>query len=136
MQKGRVGKWYFQEATRKRNPRPVESLTFEEVLYLVLGDRRAARSIAEAAQGDLRNLHGWDVRDLTALPGVGEAYAMRLVGIMELIRRMVQGPAPKPFSKPKRFALRLDEEVQPPPPGREGQSGASGAPPQAHGGRP
>lgn len=112
-----MGKWYFQEATRKRNPRPVESLSLEEVLYLVLGDRRAARSIAEASQGDLRTLHGWDVRDLTALPGVGEAYAMRLVGIMELLRRMIQGPAPKSFSKPKRFKLSL-EEAEPPLPGR------------------
>lgn len=90
LKKGRPGRRILALATRKRNPVPIESQPLENLLYALLGSPVAARSIAQALDGDIRNLHGWDIQDLMALPGVGEGVAGRLVALVELVRRLVK----------------------------------------------
>lgn len=65
-------------------------MTLAELLYSLLENRRAADSISEALKGDIRAIHDWDVRDLVALPGVGEGTAGKLMALTELIRRLVK----------------------------------------------
>lgn len=90
LKKGRPGRRILALATRKRNPVPIESQPLENLLYALLGSQVAARSIAQALDGDIRNLHGWDIQDLMALPGVGEGVAARLAALVELVRRLVK----------------------------------------------
>lgn len=90
LKKGRPGRRILALATRKRNPVPIESQPLENLLYALLGSSVAARSIAQALDGDIRNLHGWDIQDLMALPGVGEGVAGRLAALVELVRRLVK----------------------------------------------
>jgi hypothetical protein len=47
----------------------------EDLLYVLLGNREAARSIVAETGGDLRRLAGMEVDDLTVLPGIGEGAA-------------------------------------------------------------
>ncbi len=90
LKKGRPGRRILALATRKRNPVPIESQPLENLLYALLGSPVAARSISKALEGDIRNLHGWDIQDLMALPGVGEGVAGRLAALVELVRRLVK----------------------------------------------
>ena len=90
LKKGRPGRRILALATRKRNPVPIESQPLENLLYALLGSPVAARSIAQALDGDIRNLHGWDIQDLMALPGVGEGVAGRLAALVELVHRLVK----------------------------------------------
>ena len=90
LKKGRPGRRILALATRKRNPVPIESQPLENLLYALLGSPVAARAIAQALEGDIRNLHGWDIQDLMALPGVGEGVAGRLAALVELVHRLVK----------------------------------------------
>ncbi len=90
LKKGRPAKRLLALAARKRNPVPIEAQSLDALLYALLGNQVAARSISEALHGDIRNLHGWDIQDLMALPGVGEGMAGRLAALVELVRRLVR----------------------------------------------
>ncbi len=94
LRKGRPSRRLLDLASRKRNPIPLERQPLEALLYALLGNLQAARSIAQALEGDIRNIHGWDIRDLEALPGVGRGVIGKLAALVELIRRLHQ-PRPK-----------------------------------------
>jgi len=77
--------------TRKRDPVAPAALSMEELLYVLLGNREAARSIAQETGGDLRRLAGMDVQDLMVLPGVGDGTAAKVAALFEVITRVVRG---------------------------------------------
>lgn len=90
LKKGRPSKRLVELASRKRDPIRPESMSLAELLYSMLGNQKAAEAIADALNGDIRNIHNWDVRDLEALPGVGQGTVGKLVALVEIIRRLVQ----------------------------------------------
>lgn len=63
----------------------------EDLLYVLLGSRQAARAIAEETGGDLRRLVGMELEDLMVLPGVGDGTAARIAALFEIIGRLVRG---------------------------------------------
>ncbi len=77
--------------TRKRDPVPPSAVPMEDLLYVLLGSRRAARSIVEETGGDLRRLVGVELADLMVLPGVGDGTAARIAALFEVISRIVRG---------------------------------------------
>lgn len=91
LKKGRPSKRLVELASRKRDPIPVEALSLAELLYPIFGNQKAAKSVADALKDDIRNIHDWDVRDLVALPGVGEGTVGKLLALTEIIRRLVKG---------------------------------------------
>ncbi|GAO73791.1 hypothetical protein [Meiothermus ruber] len=93
MRKGRPSRRLLDLASRKRQPVPLESQPLEVLLYALFGNLQAARSIGQALQGDIRNIHGWDIRDLESLPGVGRGVIGKLAALVEIVRRLHQKKA-------------------------------------------
>jgi len=93
LRKGRPAKRLLELATRKREPVPVEAQPLSVLLHVLLGNPQAARAIDRALQGDIRNIHGWDIRDLEALEGVGPGTVGKLAALLEIIRRLVKRPS-------------------------------------------
>jgi DNA repair protein RadC len=77
--------------TRKRDPVLPSSLPMEDLLYVLLGNREAARSIVAETGGDLRRLAGMEVDDLTVLPGIGEGTAAKIAALFEIVTRIIRG---------------------------------------------
>lgn len=85
-----TGRRAFRAFTAKRAPITPHEIDQETLLGLLLGDRRGAKAILEYSGGDLRKLDGLDLRDLTGIPGVGEATAARIAALFALIDRLLQ----------------------------------------------
>jgi DNA repair protein RadC len=90
----------------------VQVLSNRELLALLVGSGGRGGSALELAdrilgrgQGWLRRLQGEGVPGLTALPGVGEATASRVLAALELGRRMQEEGAPE------RIRIRGPEDV-------------------------
>lgn len=77
--------------TRKRDPVTPSALSMEDLLYVLLGNREAARSIVAETGGDLRKFVGMELQDLTVLPGVGEGTAAKVAALFEIVTRIVRG---------------------------------------------
>ena len=92
LRKGRPAKRLVELAMRKREPVLVESQPLPIILHALLGNPAAARSISKALNGDIRNIHGWDIRDLEALEGVGPGTIGKIAALLEIIRRVVKKP--------------------------------------------
>jgi hypothetical protein len=93
LRKGRPAKRLLELATRKREPVSVEAQPLSVLLHVLLGNPQAARAINLALGGDIRNIHGWNIRDLEALEGVGPGTIGKLAALLEIIRRLVKRPS-------------------------------------------
>jgi DNA repair protein RadC len=87
----RPGRRVVRLMTRKRDPVLPSSLTMEDLLYVLLGNREAARSIVAETGGDLRRLAGMELDDLTVLPGIGEGTAAKIAALFEIVTRIIRG---------------------------------------------
>jgi DNA repair protein RadC len=63
----------------------------EDLLYVLLGNREAARSIVAETGGDLRRLAGMEVDDLAVLPGIGEGTVAKIAALFEIVTRIIRG---------------------------------------------
>jgi DNA repair protein RadC len=86
----RPGRRVVRLITRKREPVTLSALSTEELLYVLLGNREAARAIAAETGGDLRKLVGKEIADLTVLQGVGDGAAAKIAVLFELVTRLVR----------------------------------------------
>lgn len=86
----RPGRNLLYGLMRKRDRLDIRHVGLADLLYTLLGDRQAARSIAEYANNDLRSLSGKSAIELLGLPGVGEAQVAKVIALFELTRRVME----------------------------------------------
>ncbi len=72
----------------KKNPLDPYQMSDRELLHDLL-PWSAAKQVADAIDGDVRNLLGQDVRNLSALPGVGNATRMKIAAFVVLASRLL-----------------------------------------------
>lgn len=89
IKKGYIGRSAFRLFTRKSNPVTPTTAEQTELMTVLLADRRSAESIMRFAQGDLRNLNGIEIKELAALPGVGEAAAAKVIALFALLNQLL-----------------------------------------------
>ncbi len=92
IKKGYIGRSAYRFFTRKNNPIRPDTAKQTDLLAILLADRRSAESILEYARGDLRNLNGIELKELIALPKVGEAAAAKIVSLFALIEHLLSRP--------------------------------------------
>jgi DNA repair protein RadC len=92
IKKGYIGRSAYRFFTRKNNPVRPDTAKQTDLLAILLADRRSAESIMEHAKGDLRNLDGIELKELVALPKVGEAAAAKIVSLFALIEHLLSRP--------------------------------------------
>lgn len=89
IKKGYIGRSAFRLFTRKKEPIAPTTAKQTDLMAVLLADRRSAESIIGYAQGDLRNLNGVEIKELVALPGVGEAAAAKVVALFALLQQLL-----------------------------------------------
>lgn len=89
IKKGYIGRSAFRLFTRKINPITPDTAQQTQLMTVLLADRRSAESIMSYAQGDLRNLNGIEIKELAALPGVGEAAAAKVIALFAMLNQLL-----------------------------------------------
>ena len=99
--KGYLGRNAYRAFASKTAPVDVEALHQRELLTILLGSPAAASALMRAttslddpdAAPDLRSLIGMDIRDLAAIPGVGESSAAKVAALFGLLVQLARKPA-------------------------------------------
>lgn len=94
--KGYIGRSAFRLFTRKNSPFVPTEAKQTELMTVLLADQQSAKSIMDYAQGDLRNLNGIEIKELAALPGVGEAAAAKVIALFALMNQLLSMRQPQP----------------------------------------
>lgn len=87
--KGYIGRSAYRYFTRKQNPLQPNAAGQLELMTVLLADRRSAESIMAHANNDLRNLNGVEIKELAALPGVGDAATAKLIALFALLHQLL-----------------------------------------------
>ncbi|WP_299432146.1 hypothetical protein [uncultured Meiothermus sp.] len=94
--KGYIGRSAYRSFTRKKDPVRPDATRQLELMTVLLADARSAESIMGHAGGDLRNLNGIEIKELAALPGVGEAAAAKVIALFALLQQLLSPRQPQP----------------------------------------